>query len=80
MTRNAWTTHEVARLKLIFRHSLESEIAEILPRHSLSSIKDMAHRQGLHRGQRRISSIRKWQRIAAAHVPTFTFGNQQAAE
>jgi len=74
MSYNEWTTHEVARLRRIFSRALDDDLALELPRHLLGSIKEMARRLGLHRAQKRISSARKWQRIAAAHVPTFAFG------
>ena len=74
MSHNQWTTREVAQLKLIYRDAIDGELIAAFPRHPLGSIKDMAKRQGLRKGNNRTDTMRKYRAIAAAHVPTFQFG------
>lgn len=75
MSRNKWMTSEIAILKRIFLTASASELEAALPRHPLGSIRDMAYRQKLRKGATRTGiSRRKWDEIAARHVPTFRFG------
>ena len=77
MSYNPWTTHEVTRLKRIYRDALDSELVAAFPRHPIGSIANLARRLGLRKASTRTDTMRKYRAIAAAHRPTFQFGGMR---
>ena len=68
--KNKWTSREIKELQQLFPTASSKELALILPRHTVSSIKATAYALGLKRLRH---GNPKWAEVVRNHVPVFEF-------